>query len=167
MISRMLSSPLYQQNLAPTSNIVMETMVFWTFSHKNIIFIFFMYVHISLAYTADIKTIEFVKWYFIFFPWFSGSFSDFGEFVARDNYFNSSANNSMNNTANNFPIGTFSIEQATQPAVSQAFPQTDYFNPATASQLMSEFPFTFAFPLIWLNKLTNTLISFISYSQRS
>lgn len=44
----------------------------------------------------------------------------------------------MNNSANNFPIGTFSIEQATQPAASQTFPQTDYFNPATASQLMSK-----------------------------
>lgn len=68
-----------------------------------------------------------------------GSFTDFGEFVARDNYFNSSTNNTINNSANNFPIGTFSIEQATQPAVSQTFPQTDYFNPATASQLMSMF----------------------------
>lgn len=45
----------------------------------------------------------------------------------------------MNNSANNFPIGTFSIEQATQqPAANQTFPQTDYFNPATASQLMSK-----------------------------
>lgn len=69
---------------------------------------------------------------------FAGSFSgDFGEFVARDNYFNSSSNNTISNSVNNFPIGTFSIEQATQPAVSQSFPQTDYFNPATASQLMS------------------------------
>lgn len=72
-----------------------------------------------------------------------GSFPEFGEFVARDNYFNvttttTSTNNSMNNSANNFPIGTFSIEQATQPAASQTFPQTDYFNPATASQLMSK-----------------------------
>lgn len=74
-----------------------------------------------------------------------GSFSEFGEFVARDNYFNASSNNTMNNSANNFPIGTFSIEQATQqqqpqqPAANQTFPQTDYFNPATASQLMSKF----------------------------
>ncbi|XP_055310650.1 cold shock domain-containing protein E1 isoform X3 [Sitodiplosis mosellana] len=67
----------------------------------------------------------------------NGSFSEFGEFVARDNYFNASSNNTMNNSANNFPIGTFSIEQATQPAANQTFPQTDYFNPATASQLMS------------------------------
>lgn len=69
---------------------------------------------------------------------FSGSFSEFGEFVARDNYFNSSSNNAMNSSANNFPIGTFSIEQATQVTVPQTFPQTDYFNPATASQLMSK-----------------------------
>lgn len=75
---------------------------------------------------------------------FVGSFSDFGEFVARDNYFNSSSNTTMNNSANNFPIGTFSIEQATQPAANQTFPQTDYFNPATASQLMSKFAFAFA-----------------------
>lgn len=49
----------------------------------------------------------------------------------------------MNNSANNFPIGTFSIEQATQSAASQTFPQTDYFNPATASQLMSKLKFAF------------------------
>ncbi|XP_031630899.1 cold shock domain-containing protein E1 isoform X2 [Contarinia nasturtii] len=67
----------------------------------------------------------------------NGSFSEFGEYVARDNYFNASSNNTLNNSANNFPIGTFSIEQATQPAANQTFPQTDYFNPATASQLMS------------------------------
>lgn len=42
---------------------------------------------------------------------FAGSFSgDFGEFVARDNYFNSSSNNTISNSVNNFPIGTFSIE---------------------------------------------------------
>lgn len=79
--------------------------------------------------------IMFLKCFFFGFP---GSYPEFGEYVARDNYFNSSTNNAMNSTAN-FPIGTFSIEQATQPTVSQAFPQTDYFNPASVSQIMSKF----------------------------
>lgn len=46
----------------------------------------------------------------------------------------------MNNSASNFPIGTFSIEQTTQQqpsaASQQPFPTTDYFNPATAANLM-------------------------------
>lgn len=47
----------------------------------------------------------------------------------------------MNNSASNFPIGTFSIEQTTQPQQlstqsQQPFPTTDYFNPATAANLM-------------------------------
>lgn len=46
----------------------------------------------------------------------------------------------MNNSASNFPIGTFSIEQTTQQqpsaALQQPFPTTDYFNPAAAANLM-------------------------------
>lgn len=46
----------------------------------------------------------------------------------------------MNNSASNFPIGTFSIEQTTQQqpsaASQQPFPTTDYFNPAAAANLM-------------------------------
>lgn len=80
----------------------------------------------------------------------------------------------MNNTANNFPIGTFSIEQATQPAVSQAFPQTDYFNPATASQLMSKWPLYMpkqfpSFTIIYhkiKQKQFRFLFCFVSCSQR-
>lgn len=76
----------------------------------------------------------------------SGAFSEFGEFMSRDNFFNSMqspSNNSMNNSsASSFPIGTFSIEQTTQQQQqqqpsAQPFPQTDYFNAATANQLMS------------------------------
>lgn len=58
------------------------------------------------------------------------SFPDFGEFNARDHYYNSSSNNSLSNSANNFPIGTFSIEQTTQQpntasAAPQKFPTTE------------------------------------------
>lgn len=76
-----------------------------------------------------------------------GAFSDFGEFnVSHDHFFNSvqsptNNSSSMNNSASNFPIGTFSIEQTTQPQQlstpsQQPFPTTDYFNPATAVNLM-------------------------------
>lgn len=55
--------------------------------------------------------------------------------MGRDQFFNSMAppsNHSVNNSANSFPIGTFSIEQAAPISQSnQAFPTPDYFTTPT------------------------------------
>lgn len=73
----------------------------------------------------------------VFFICVANNFNnDFGEFMSRDPFFNSSQNQSnnsnINNSANSFPIGTFSIEQTTNSSQqsqqqSSNFNQSDFF----------------------------------------
>lgn len=63
------------------------------------------------------------------------NFNDYGDFMGRDQFFTPMPpppNHAANNSANSFPIGTFSIEQTTPMSQSnQVFPTPDYFNAQT------------------------------------
>lgn len=63
----------------------------------------------------------------------ANNYTDFSEFMARDQFYNSmqnQSNHSVNNSSNSFPIGTFSIEQTTSQQAQSTFPTPDFFNPS-------------------------------------
>lgn len=99
------------------SKIPQKKMIFLTF-HKMLFKFFYKFIKILFPSSCAIA---------------ANNYTDFGEFMARDQFYNSmqnQSNHTVNNSANSFPIGTFSIEQTTSQQPQSAFPTPDFFNPS-------------------------------------